>query len=91
VVLDDAPVPGAEGADEQAAGQVHQPGAPCGFAALEAGAHLAVITGKDTALGAGVRDQCLVLVEFQLEVITQEPGEALLDLPGSGLRSGEPG
>jgi hypothetical protein len=36
-----------------------------------------------------VRDQCHVLVEFQLEVITQERREALLDLLGFGSGSGE--
>jgi hypothetical protein len=40
--------------------------------------------------GAGVRDQCLVLVEFQLEVVMQERCEALLDLLGFGSGSGEP-
>jgi hypothetical protein len=41
-------------------------------------------------LGAGVRDQRLVLGEFQLEFVTQELSEALLDLLGFGLWSGEP-
>jgi hypothetical protein len=40
--------------------------------------------------GAGVCDQCLVLGEFQREVITQERGEASLDLLGFDLRSDEP-
>ena len=47
------------------------------------------VAEKGRCLGAGVRDQCLVLVEFQLEVITQELCEALLDLLGFGLGSGE--
>ena len=37
-----------------------------------------------------MRDQGLVLVQFQLEVITQERREPLLDLLGFGFRSGEP-
>ena len=41
-------------------------------------------------LGAGVRDQRLLLVQLQLEVVTQEPREACLDLFGFGLRSDEP-
>jgi hypothetical protein len=40
--------------------------------------------------GAGVCDQSLVLGEFQREVITQERGEASLDLLGFDLRSNEP-
>jgi hypothetical protein len=39
---------------------------------------------------SGVRDQRLIGVEFQLEVITQELGQPLFDLFGLGLRSGEP-
>jgi hypothetical protein len=41
-------------------------------------------------LGAGVRDQCLVRVQLQLEVLTQELGQALPDLLGFGSGSGEP-
>jgi hypothetical protein len=41
-------------------------------------------------LGAGVRDQRLLLGEFQFEVVAQELGEAFLDLFGFGLRPGEP-
>jgi hypothetical protein len=37
-----------------------------------------------------VRDQGLVLVQVQFEVITQELGEAGFDLLGFGLGSGEP-
>ena len=40
--------------------------------------------------GAGVGDQRLVLGEFQLEFVTQELRQALFDLLGFGLRSGEP-
>ena len=40
--------------------------------------------------GAGVRDQRLVLRQFQLEFVTQELRQALFDLLGFGLRSGEP-
>src|SRR5258708_17150961 len=39
---------------------------------------------------AGVGDQCLVLVESQLEVLAQEPGKTVPDLLCFGLRSGEP-
>jgi hypothetical protein len=39
---------------------------------------------------AGVGDQCLVLVEFQLEVLAQEPGKTVPDLLCFGLRPGEP-
>jgi hypothetical protein len=37
-----------------------------------------------------VRNQCLVWVQFQLEIVPQELSQALLDLLGFGLRSGEP-
>jgi hypothetical protein len=50
-----------------------------------------LVAGEGRRLGAGVRDQGLVLVEFQLEVITQELRQALLDLLGSGPGPGEPG
>ena len=116
VVLDDAPVLRAVGADDQAVGQVHQLGAPRGFAvravggalgrdhrqrdaqpdhAVDGGPVAAVLDGDLVAeegrcLGAGMRDQGLVLVEFQFEVVTQELGQALLDLPGFGLGPGEP-
>jgi hypothetical protein len=40
--------------------------------------------------GAGVGDQRLVLVEFQLEVLAQEPGKTVPDLLCFGLRPGEP-
>jgi len=49
-----------------------------------------LVAEEGRRLGAGVRDQCLVLVEFQLEVVMQERREALLDLLGFGLGSGEP-
>jgi hypothetical protein len=49
-----------------------------------------LVAEEGRRLGAGVRDQCLVLVEFQLEVIMQELCQALLDLLGFGLGSGEP-
>ena len=39
---------------------------------------------------AGVGDQRLFLVEFQLEIISQEPGQALPDLFGLGFGPGEP-
>ena len=40
--------------------------------------------------GAGMGNERLVLVEFQLEVIAQELGQVGLDLLGLGLRPGEP-
>jgi hypothetical protein len=40
--------------------------------------------------GSGVGDQRLFLGQFQLEVIMQEPREALLDLFGFNFRSDEP-
>jgi hypothetical protein len=41
-------------------------------------------------LGAGVRDQRLVLGQFQLEFVMQECRQALLDLLGFGPGPGEP-
>ena len=49
-----------------------------------------LVAEEGRRLGAGVRDQRLVLVEFQLEVVTQERRQALLDLLGFGPGSGEP-
>jgi hypothetical protein len=49
-----------------------------------------LVAEEGRRLGAGVRDQRLVLVEFQLEVIMQERCQALLDLLGFGPGSGEP-
>ena len=49
-----------------------------------------LVAEEGRCLGAGVRDQGLVLVEFQLEVVMQELSEALFDLLGFGLGSGEP-
>jgi hypothetical protein len=49
-----------------------------------------LVAEEGRCLGAGMRDQGLVLVEFQFEVVTQELGQALLDLPGFGLGPGEP-
>jgi hypothetical protein len=49
-----------------------------------------LVAEEGRRLGAGVRDQCLVLVEFQREVVMQERREALLDLLGFGSWSGEP-
>jgi hypothetical protein len=40
-------------------------------------------------LGAGVRDQGLVVVEFQFEFVTQERRDLVFDLFGFGFRSGE--
>jgi hypothetical protein len=39
---------------------------------------------------AGVGDQRFVLGEFELEFVAQELGQALFDVLGFGLRSGEP-
>jgi hypothetical protein len=39
---------------------------------------------------SGVGDQGLLLRQLQLEVVTQEPREALFDLLGFGLGSDEP-
>jgi len=39
---------------------------------------------------AGVGDQRLLLRQFQLEVVLQEPGKAVSDLLCLGFRSGEP-
>jgi hypothetical protein len=49
-----------------------------------------VVAEESRGAGAGVGDQRLVLVQLQLEVVAQELGEALLDLFGFGLGSGEP-
>jgi len=35
-------------------------------------------------------DQCFLLVQFQLEVFSQEPGQPCLDLLGLGFRPGKP-
>jgi hypothetical protein len=37
-----------------------------------------------------VRDQRFLLVQFQLEVFAQEPGQPCLDLLGLGFRPGKP-
>jgi len=49
-----------------------------------------LVAEEGRRLGAGVRDQGLVLVEVQLEVVAQELCQALLDLLGFSLGSGEP-
>ncbi len=49
-----------------------------------------LIAEEPGPLGAGMGDQRLVRRQFQLEVITQERRQPLLDLLGFGLRSGEP-
>jgi len=46
-----------------------------------------VIAEEPRLLGAGVG---LVRRQFQLELVAQEPGEALLDFLRFGLRAGEP-
>jgi hypothetical protein len=43
-----------------------------------------LIAEKPRRAGAGVGDQGLILRQFQLEVITQERGEASLDLLAFG-------
>jgi hypothetical protein len=52
--------------------------------------HGDLVAEEPRRLGAGVREQRLVLGQFQLEVIMQERREALFDLLGLGLRPGEP-
>jgi len=49
-----------------------------------------VIAEEPRLLGTGVGDQRLVRRQFQLELVAQEPGEALLDFLRFGLRAGEP-
>ncbi len=65
--------------------------------ALTAGGALSVvmlnadlITEETRSVAAGMGDQRLVLGQFQLEVFAQELRQALFDLLGFGLRSGEP-
>jgi hypothetical protein len=45
-----------------------------------------VIAEEPRPLGAGVRDEGLVLVEFQSEGLPEELRQPGLDLPGFGLR-----
>jgi hypothetical protein len=76
-------------------GRDHLPGHAQPDLAVDGGAALAVLDGDVVAeeprrLGAGVRDQGLIRRQFQLEVITQEVSEPLLDLLGFGLGAGEP-
>jgi hypothetical protein len=49
-----------------------------------------LVSEETRSVGAGVRDQCLVPGQLQLEVFTQERRQALFDLPSFGLGSGEP-
>lgn len=49
-----------------------------------------LITQKPRCSAAGVGDQRFVRGQFQLEVITQELGQTVLDLLGFGLRPGKP-
>jgi hypothetical protein len=49
-----------------------------------------VIAEEPRLLGTGVGDQRLFRRQFQLEIVPQEPGEALLDFLRFGLRTGEP-
>jgi hypothetical protein len=49
-----------------------------------------VVAEEPRLLGTGVGDQRLVRRQFQLELVAQEPGEALLDFLRFGLRTGEP-
>ncbi len=76
-------------------GHDHRPGDPQPDHAVDAGTARAVLDGDVIAeeprrLGTGVRDQRLGRRQFQLEIITQEVGQALFDLLGFGLRAGEP-
>jgi len=52
--------------------------------------HGDLIAEESRRAGPRVRDQCLLLRQFQLEVITQELCKALLDVLGFGFWSGEP-
>ncbi len=52
--------------------------------------HGDLIAEETRRLGAGVRDQCLVVRQFQGEIIAQEYRQALFDLLGFGLGSDEP-
>jgi hypothetical protein len=52
--------------------------------------HGDLVAEESGRAAAGVGDQRLVLGQFQLEIVMQEPGQALLDLLGFGLGSGEP-
>jgi hypothetical protein len=45
-----------------------------------------VVAEEPRGLGAAVRDQRLACRQFQLEIITQEAGEALFDLLGCASR-----
>src|SRR5712691_2689761 len=116
VILNDAPVLGAVGADDECVIEVQQPGAALGFAVLEIRgafrldhrpgdaqpdrpvdmrAGLAVLDGDLVAEEGrracpGVREQGLLLVEFQPEIITQERREAGPDFLCFGFRPGEP-
>ncbi len=49
-----------------------------------------LIAEEGRGAGSGVRDQGLFLVQFQREVLPEEPGQALPDLLCFGLRPGEP-
>ncbi|MCW8098930.1 hypothetical protein OOZ58_20460 [Streptomyces tauricus] len=48
-----------------------------------------LVTEESGCPGAGMSDQRLFLGQFQIEVVTQELGQVLLDLLGLGFRSGE--
>lgn len=49
-----------------------------------------LVAEESRGTGAGMGDQCLVLGQFQSEVIAQELPEAGLDVFGLGLGPGEP-
>jgi hypothetical protein len=49
-----------------------------------------LVAQEARSVGAGVGDQRLVTGQFQLEVLAQELSQALFDLLGFGLGSGEP-
>ena len=73
----------------------HRPGYAQPDASVDVRAGLAVLDGDLVAeegrcAGSGVRDQSFVLVEFELEFITQERCEAGPDLLSFGFWSGEP-
>src|SRR5262249_49536803 len=65
-------------------------GRPAAVADLGAGMlDTDVIAEEPRPLAAGVRDEGLVLVQFQSEGLPEKPRQLRLDLPGFGLRPGE--
>src|SRR5260370_29782315 len=52
--------------------------------------HGDLVTEEFRRLGGGMLDQCFLLAQFQLEVFSQDPGQARFDLLGLSFRSGKP-